>query len=304
MSVRQNNAPVSFRHRISYGAIRGALWLLLALPYRSRLSFMAGFMCYVVGPIAGYDRRTMSNLSTIFPELPVEERRKLVRKVSKNVGRTLAELFSPNEFKKRAPSSEISGPGLAALEEARAQGRPSILVSGHFGNYDAVRATLIDRGFNVGGLYRRMRNPLFHRFYIDRISAIGTPLFERGKPGLAQMVRHLKGGGTLAALIDVRARSGVPLQFFGRPAWTPLSMTKLAVKYNAVIVPCYGIRKDDGASFKVVLEAPLEHADAVTMMQELNDSLERRIRENVDQWLWYHNRWKDYPDTDLQDVDA
>jgi KDO2-lipid IV(A) lauroyltransferase len=137
-----------------------------------------------------------------------------------------------------------------------------------------------------------MNNPLFHEFYIKNISTIGTPLFERGRPGLAQMLRHLKSGGTLAALVDVRANAGVPLPFFGQAALTATSMAELALRYDAILIPGYATRQADGISFKAELEAPVPHSDPTTMTKALNRSLEVRVRQNPEQWFWVHNRWK------------
>lgn len=286
-------SEIGFGDRVQYGLIRSILAALHLLPYRFRIPFLGWVMAHVIAPLAGYNRRTRDNLALIVPEMPLKEREALVGRVANNVGRTLAELFSPNDFVKRAREFDAAGPGLAALETARAEGRPIVLISGHFGNYDVVRATMIARGFDVGGLYRKMDNPLFHDYYVGNISTIGTPLFERGRPGLGQMLRHLKKGGALAALIDVRAGNGEPLTFFGKTAWTAVSMAELALKYNAVMVPCYAIRQPDGMSYKTVFEEPVSHTDPVTMTQALNDSLEARVRENMEQWFWIHRRWQD-----------
>ncbi len=91
-----------------------------------------------------------------------------------------------------------------------------ILVTGHMGNYDAVRANLIHRGYNMGALYRRMSNPYFNEHYVRSISRIGTPLFEQGRKGMIEMVRHIRSGGILGILTDLYAKQGKPLDFSAR----------------------------------------------------------------------------------------
>ncbi|MDC0739212.1 lauroyl acyltransferase [Cognatishimia sp. SS12] len=285
--------PVAFRDRVEYAAIRSILGVFHVLPYRARVGFLGWIMERVIGPLAGYNKRTRENLALVMPEMPHDERETLVRKVSNNVGRTLAEMFSPDKLVPLARESEFAGLGLATVDAARAAGKPCIFISGHFGNYDVGRAALIARGFDVGGLYRKMNNPLFHTYYVDKISTIGTPLFERGRPGLGQMLRHIRGGGSIAALIDLRAGSGAPLTFFGKRAWTALSMAEMAIKYDALLVPTYSVRQPDGISYKIIVEEPVPHSDPETMTQALNDSLEARVRAHMDQWFWVHRRWKD-----------
>ena len=93
-------------------------------------------------------------------------------------------------------------------------------------------------------------------------------------------------------LIDQHMDDGAPLQFFGQTAYTALSAAEMALKYEAELVPFYAIRTTEGAGFRIILEAPIESGSAEVMTQALNDSLEIRVRENMDQWLWSHRRWK------------
>lgn len=272
--------------------LRALIGGLLLLPYRLRVPLCGWVMARLIAPLAGYRRRVRRNLALILPDLPEAEAARIAREVPDNVGRTLIEIYSGPEFIARAARLPLKGDGVEALEAAHRAGRPVILVTGHFGNYDASRAALIARGYRVGALYRPMQNPWFNAHYVRAISAIGTPLFPRGKKGLADMVRHLRGGGMLGLLIDQHMHHGAELTFFGHRALTALSAAELALKYDALVVPTYGIRQPDGLSFEVVVEAPIPHGPPEAMTQALNDSLERLVRQHLGQWLWIHRRWK------------
>lgn len=282
----------TIRYRLEYYLFLAIFSTLSKLPFRHRSAFMGWAMSRLIAPLVGYRKRVRDNLERIWPDIAQSRKDSLATEVNRNVGRTICELFSPDDLVAMAQKTELSGPGLPVLREARAQGRPVIVISGHFGNYDIARARLIAEGFHVGGLYRHMNNPFFHDFYLRNISKIGTPLFERGKPGLGQMIRHLKSGGVLAALIDVRANSGVPLPFFGHAALTATSMAELALRYDALLVPLYATRRPDAVSFTAELEDPIPHSDPETMTKALNASLEARIEKNPEQWFWVHNRWR------------
>jgi len=173
-------------------------------------------------------------------------------------------------------------------------------MTGHFGNYDAARANLIGRGFKMGALYRRMANPYFNAHYVRTISAIGTPMFEQGRRGMAQMVRHLKQGGIIAIVGDLHAHGGKELQFFGQPAVTSTVPAELALKYGAVMIPVYSIRQANGLDFEVVMPEPIPNSDALTMTQAVNDGLEALVREHMEQWFWIHRRWKPWMHLGLQ----
>lgn len=267
----------------------GALKLL---PYPARVRLSGFLMAHVIGPLAGYRRRAESQLRFIYPDISRAESRRIARAVLDNMGRTFIENYSTADFLARQAASEIEGDGLAALEEARATGRPVILATGHFGNYEAPRAALVGRGFQVGGLYRPARNRFFEEHYKRTMMAFGGPIFAQGRRGTTGFVRHLRAGGVLVLLFDQHVGRGVPLPFLGKPAKTALSAAELALRYDALLIPFYGIRQPDGLSFRLVLEAPVPHSDAETMTRQLNASLEARISRNPGQWLWVHRRWK------------
>jgi KDO2-lipid IV(A) lauroyltransferase len=289
-----------FSQRAKYFAsnlvLRALIGGLKLIPYRWRVPSM-GWILRMLAPLVGFHKRVRRNLEYTRPDLSNAEVNRLCHEVADNVGRTLAELYAGKPFWARANAADIIGPGLAALKRAQAEGRPVILVTGHFGNYDAARSKLVQMGFNMGSLYRRMANPYFNEHYVKAISATGKPMFEQGKRGMVEMVRHLKAGGNIAIVADMHAMGGTYLPFFGRPALTSTVPAELALKYNATFIPIYGIRRENGLDFDVVVAEEIAHSDPVTMTQAVCDDLEQRIRAHMGQWFWLHRRWKPMHDT-------
>lgn len=270
---------------------RMILAVLMRLPFDKRRETFGWLVSRVVAPMIGYRTRVRNNLNLIFPDMPKSEVERLTRAVPANVARTLIEIYSGKEFVERAARAPLTGPGVAALEEAHRNKRPVLLVTGHIGNYDAIRASLISRGYRVGGLYRPMSNRFFNPHYVAAMSSVGTPVFPRGREGLSDMIRFLKGGGMVGIVLDQHVNHGEPLSFMGKPAMTSLSVGQMALRYDALVVPTYGIRRADG-DFDLIVETPIENSDAKTMTQELNDSLEKQVRAHTDQWMWTHRRWR------------
>ncbi|WP_172294396.1 lysophospholipid acyltransferase family protein [Pseudoruegeria sp. HB172150] len=283
----------TFSDRVSNAAIRGFIGLALLLPYRWRVPAFGWVVSRIAAPIAGWDKRVRDNLALIFPDMDPAEVRQMTRKVPDNFGRSLIEIYSGAAFRDRIKDIPFTGDGVAALEEAKAKNRPVILITGHFGNYDVPRTALVARGYPVGGLYNPMSNPLFNAHYVRAMETLGEPMFERSRRGLAQMVKFLRGGGMVGMVVDHYMKHGVPLEFLGQPAWTALSAAEMAVKYDALAIPIYGIREPDGLNFRIVVEPPIPHGDPQTMTQAMNDSLARLIEDHVDQWFWIHRRWKE-----------
>ena len=275
--------------------IRAVIGLALRLPYRRRVAFMGWIMARVVAPIAGWHKRVRNNLALIYPDLPEAEVKRLIRRVPDNFGRSLIEIYSGAEFTNQVKDITFTGAGVQALEYAKETNRPVILITGHFGNYDAPRAALIARGYPVGGLYNPMSNGFFNDQYVAAISGLGTPVFERSRKGLAAMVKFLKSGGIVGMVADHYMRHGQPIDFLGHPAYTATSAAEMAVKYNALVVPIYGLRHADGIGFDIIVDAEIPHDDPITMTQAMNDSLSKLVVEHMDQWFWIHRRWKEPP---------
>lgn len=284
---------VPLTDRLASTAFLAVMRVARLLPYERRIPAMGWLFAHVVAPVAGWRRRIRDNLALARPDLGRDDVEKLVRQVPANAGKSVAEIYSGDEFTRRIRESDpLEGPGLAALEQAFEAGQPVIIACAHFGNYDAMRTALAGRGWPVGALYRPMNNEAFNRHYIPAITAIAEPLFPRGRSGLASMLRFLKGGGWLALGFDQYDRQSPELQFFDLPTQTVLTPAELAVKYKALILPVHGIRQPDGLSFRVHVGEPVEHDEPARMMQILNDDLEMLVRRHMSQWFWIHRRWK------------
>ena len=279
-------------HYLTNAFIVGLIRLALVLPYKARIAFVGWVVQHVIGPVAGYRARALDNLAMIWPQMPQERRAEIASRCLNNVGRSFIENYSARDFPKRMAKNTPTGAGVAALEKAAEQGKPVILVTGHYGNYEAMRACLVARGYDIGGLYRNMKNPYFNAHYVQTMEAFGGPVFPQGRRGTAGFVRHLKEGGQLVLLFDQHVFGAPALDFLGQPANTALSAAELALRYDALLIPFYGIRQADGVSFDTVLEAPVPHSDAVTMTQALNDSLTARVKADPEQWFWVHRRWR------------
>lgn len=286
----------SFADRLVDRVLRGLIGAALRLPYERRVAFMGALVRRGIGPLFGYRKRAISNLAMVYPEMPADERRRLADAVCDNFGRTLIENYSWADFDDRLSTVEATGAGLSAIVEAKAAGRPVIFVTGHFGNHEAPRHVLTQLGYDIGGLYRPMTNAYFNDHYAKTMTAWGGPVFAQGRRGTTGFVRHLKEGGMGTLLFDVSARDGVMLDFMGKPASTMTSAADMALKLDALVVPYFGIRRADGYDFDVVVQAPIAHADPVTMMQEMTDRLSAMVAAHPEQWFWVHRRWKTYAD--------
>ncbi len=282
---------VTLRDRLAYAPQAALLAIARALPYRARLAFASGFLRIAVAVVPNLRNRVENNLRLIFPEMPATERRRIRRAMADSFGRTLIETVTVEAFHRRAAWTEPAGPGWEPFLAARAAGRGALLVSGHFGQWEAVRGMLKARGMEAGALYRPVKNPLLEEMYFEQMSLSGAPLFPRSRQGMRELVRFLKSGGIVCVLLDQYVQGGDPIDFLGHPAPTGLAIAELALRFDVPMIPAYGTRQPDGVSVAIEFEPPLERTSAEAMTQAAADSLSARVRATPEQYYWLHRRW-------------
>lgn len=279
-------------HKAEALLARALIGAALLLPYDMRVRTFGWVIAKLAAPLAGWKKRARQNLSEVLPDLSEDDVRRIADDVCNNVGRTLIEIYSGQEFLDRVADTPIDGPGAAIFQRAKAEGRRMVLATAHLGNYDVIRGGLTRQDFHIAALYKPMSNTAFNPHYVRAISEIGQPVFPVGRAGVPNLVRYLKDGGSIGIVADV-ANSRTPvLSFFGRPTHTAISAADWSVKYDALMIPIFALRQKDGLSFRIHVAEPIPHGDPEIMMQRYNDIVEALVRENLGQWFWIHRRWR------------
>ena len=282
----------SLWHHVRYIPLLSALSISRGRAFDRRSRALGVLVGLVVRYFPIARRRVDRELRRVYPDMPRSERMVLCHKMGRNMGRTLFEILHCTEFQTLHERNIVSGPGLATLQQAHAVGKGAIIVSGHFGQWEAIRSTLKARGMETGAVYRPQTNRHYERRLFAGIEAGGKPILATGKIGTRALVRHIRKGGFIAILLDEKYTDGARLPFLGHPALTSLAAAQLALKYDLPMVPAFGTRTGDGTQFNVEFDAAIAPSDSLTMTQTFNDNLSDRILNDPDQWYWMLHRWK------------
>ncbi|MDG1449345.1 MAG: lysophospholipid acyltransferase family protein [Ascidiaceihabitans sp.] len=281
----------SMLHHARYFPLWSALTVLRWRAFDLRSRGLGTTLGLIVRWFPPATRRFDREAKRVFPDMKRSARTKLGQSMGRQMGRTLFEIYHLTEFHTQHHKFETTGPGLDAIKEASAAGKGAIIVSGHFGQWEAIRAVVKMNGLESGAVYRPNKNRHYERRLLAGIKAGGQPILATGRAGTKALVRHIRSGGIVSILMDEKQAEGTGLPFLGHEALTSLSAAQLALKYDVPLVPAYGIRIGDGNEFHVEFEAPIPHSDPVTMTRAFNDSLSARIMANPDQWYWLLRRW-------------
>ena len=279
-----------------YSAVEFApIWVVLTigriLPFwlRGKMFGFLGKLIVMYLPKAR--KRVHRGLITVFPGLSKKEINSITKKVGCNTALTLSELLMNDDYKKRKKLISADGEGFETLKEAKSNGQGAIIVSAHFGQWEAIRHHLAENNMETGAVYRKNNNPFYERLFLKSIKYGGLPIIARGGKGNINMIRHLKKGGFFALLVDQDSHSGKQIKFLGQDARTTTAPAEMSLRYDLPLVPVFAVRQANGQNIKLEYEEAIIHTDAITMTNEINDRISARIQKNPEQWYWLHNRW-------------
>ena len=301
--------------RLAGGLLRPVLWLARkVLPVLPRFAVLgsADVAAFVVRLVDRRGRRVArENLRAVLgDEVSPAERRRIVRAAYRSALRAMVLLFhlqplSPERFRRWV---DLTPEDEARFLEATSR-RPSVIVSGHFGNWELLLASRS----GVPGVL-----PLAYLAESTGIVAVdetldrlrdrggGAAALRRG--GALALRRALADGKSVALLVDRNVRGhhgGRYVPFLGLPARTTPLPAMLARRYG---VPLHVIlcAPAGEASWRLWASPDLsgppsddERADAAAATERVNAVLSRVIRERPDAWLWTIKRWKSRPTKDL-----
>lgn len=280
-------------------AVRAGIGLLRRLG-PAMASQVAGRITRTVGPALSVSRVADTNLRRAMPELNEADRRRIIRGVWENLGRSVGELAHLPGLRRTAcgPGWEVTGEQIVRAQAAR--GGPAIFFTGHLGNWEVAPPVAAALGLPVAPVYRPASNPEVDRIICDlRRRALGAdiPMFAKGAAGARGALAHLGRGGCLGLVIDQKQNDGIAVDFFGRPAMTAPALAALALRFRCPVIPFHAERLAP-ARLRIVCEEPLplpdsgnRQADIASLMRMVNTTLERWIRARPESWLWLHRRW-------------
>lgn len=267
------------------------LFSLLRLLPLDMASAFGGRLGRAIGPCFRADTIARKNLKMIYPDMPPQERERIITRMWDNLGRNAAELaYLPGKMLLKRLS--VSG-----LENMPKPGQGAIFVSGHLGNWELGYPVVHAQGIPVILIYRHINNPFIDRMIAWIRGAHSTDMFSKSDGGSFRMIRAIKNGESFALLIDQKMNEGIAVPFFGRAAMTAPAIAQLSLRYNLPIIPARVVRKE-GCHFEEFIYPPLayertgdEEKDVLSIMTSINALLESWIREYPEQWFWVHKRW-------------
>jgi KDO2-lipid IV(A) lauroyltransferase len=260
------------------------------------VSALGGRLFRWLGPLTPSARIAGRNIDLAFPDLTPDERARLIRDQWDNLGRTFFEFPLTDRLTPAKGRVEVVGrERLIAIAQS---GKPAILISGHFANFEVMAAAIVDAGVPARVTYRAANNPYIDTRIIEARARYGVRMFApKGGMGSRDLIETLLKGESVTFLNDQKFNKGVAAPFFGRTVHTAGASTRIALKFNAVMQPM-SVQRLPRARFRVVLGEPIilentgdREKDVEAGVRQINAFIEARVRERPAEWFWVHKRW-------------
>jgi KDO2-lipid IV(A) lauroyltransferase len=252
---------------------------------------------------AGSRRREILsfNLALAYPEASETERRRLGRRVARHFGRVALDTLRLQRVEPDELLDGVEISGVEHIDRAASLGRGLLYLTAHIGLWEVAALTAgLVRPEKLLAVNRPLDNPYLESEVTSFRRRFGNePL---GKKNIIRgILQHLKSNGSVGFLIDQRVRPsvGVQVPFFGQPAWTHPIMARIVRKTMVPVVPAFALWERPG-HYSLTCHAPIipdeldpDELDDVPLTARFSAISERAIRQRPEQWLWYHDRWRE-----------
>jgi len=247
-----------------------------------------------VGPYIKSKKIVKRNLNIYNENLSSLDEKKIIKNMWKNYGKTFVEYIYLNKFRKN--NSHINLIGEKNLFKVSQDQKPVIFISGHFANFELMSMEITKHNVSLATIYRPLNNFFLNPFmeYL-RKKYVCKNQIKKGISGVKQAMEFINKNYSIALMIDQRVGESERFNLFGKQAHTTTLPAQLSIKFNLDIVPVFIKRELNDQfliEFKEKISPKIYKNNKKEITEKLNQVLEQMIRDNPDQWIWTHDRWK------------
>ncbi len=288
-----------------YLVFRGLAAALGILPRRVLLILSFGIAEIAYWVVTRQRRMMLENLRSVYGR---EKSEAEIRKMARGVFRTAAlngadilgfHKLTGEKIRKFCDIEEM----LRVYNQLLAEGKGVLSITAHLGNWEFLAAAVFMNGIPGGVVGRK----IYFEPYNDWIAAIRKSvntdtLFREN--AVRGVLRRLAAGEVIGILPDqdIDSLSGIFVNYFGRPAHTPDSPVRIAMKTGAPMLINFLVHESwdryrwvNGGVIRPSESKDRSDAAVRRYTEAMAAAFEVAIRKYPEQWMWMHNRWKTQP---------
>ncbi len=238
------------------------------------------------------------NLGLAYPHLSHTERERLALGVGQHFGRAL---FGILRLQRKTPEKLlrlVTVEGREHLDAVAHGNRGVFFLTAHLGAWEVAALYVgLKLPGGLGVVHRPLDNPLLERELDGVRRQVGNRMLGKSA-ALRPMLKEIKAGRSIGILIDQKTRPGdfgVHVPFFGHPARTHTVLARVVMKTQTPVIPIFSSAQP-GGRFTLSFGLPVSvepDDDVISLTARYTAVTEEAIRRRPEQWLWYHDRWRE-----------
>lgn len=274
------------------------LWLIHWLPFRLIVAIGKGVGMLLFLLAAERRRVGEINLKLCFPDMSDQARKKLMRDHFKMFGRGIIERSILWWSSAERIRGLIRVEGVEHFEAIK--DKSAILLTPHFIGMDAGGQWVAQHADTVC-MYANQKNLYLTDLLLRKRARFRKQYLYSRQQGLRPILKGMRAGMPFIYPPDQDqgVKDGVFIPFFGVPAATMTSVSRIAQMADAKVVPSVTRILPGGEGYVLTFYPAWENypsGDAVADARRMNEFIEQRILEMPEQYFWLHKRFKTRPE--------
>lgn len=245
-------------------------------------------------------RIILQNLAFIYPQWDSHQTRRMVQRIFRHFGTVLLEILQAPFLSRETLLERVRIEGVENIADLLDNPRGCLFVSAHLGNWElGLLAFSITSNLSLTTVAKPIKFQAAHAWLTALRSRFGNRVvFKDG--AMPFMIQSLRQGQSVAVLIDqgVRRKEAVEVSFFGKQTMATPAAALLGLRCRVPVIPIFCVRDVDGR-YCLRVQPPVTfersaslRSDIAAFTQKLVHVLEEAIKEDPEQWFWFHKRWK------------
>ncbi|MFK7950459.1 MAG: lysophospholipid acyltransferase family protein [Saprospiraceae bacterium] len=283
--------------RVIYWLFRLGIGIGGLIPF-SLLHYFSNVLAFILQRVIRYRKKVIyQNIQNSFPQKSEAERQEIINKFYLNLSDTILEGLKGYSYPPEKLMERFRLKPTPKLNEYYEKGQSIVLVGAHFANWEW--------GMMCGGLhsklpvmcyYQPIRNTLIDNFYRKKFSTGRNLTTVSSKNAVRNFVKYRKEavGHLMISDQSPKSKNSFWLNFLNQDTICINGPEKLARKFNFPVFYMHINRIKRGYYEMEITE--FEPSPKNTPEGEITTkfmkTLEQKIHETPENWLWSHKRWK------------
>jgi len=246
-----------------------------------------------------HKRYAKTNLDFVYQDKMSEKRkREIIKNSYKNLVYNIYEFVENQTLNLEGLEKKITVENEHIILDALKAKKKIILITAHYGNWEYGSSFIPLKYAPTTMVGRPMNNSYLNEELNATRTRNNTEMLTK-KDASRGLVKALKNNRILGLVIDQHTSGGIDVEFLGHRVKQADSTSRLALKFDALIIPLF-FTMDSFGKYTAKFYEPIDpkeyqgenNISELTQVQA--NIMQEHILNNPDQWFWQHKRFKSY----------